>query len=40
MISDKSEGVYVRNTMHKKDLKFALVVEIAQLKITYTTVLN
>ena len=30
----------VRNTMHKKDMKFALVVELAQLKFTYITKLG
>ena len=26
----------IRNTMHKKSLKFALIMELAQLKFTYT----
>ena len=32
--------LHIRSTMHKKVLKFALDVEIAQLKFTYITVLK
>ena len=37
-ITDKSERRSIRNTMHKRYLKFALVVDLAQLKFTYITV--
>ena len=38
---DKSVGLYsVRHTVHKKSLKFSLVVELAKLNFTYSTVLK
>ena len=39
-IKDKSEGLLIRSTMHKKVLKLALNVELAQLKFTYITVVK
>ena len=37
---DKTVGLCIWNTLHKKGLKFALVVELAKLNFTYITVLK
>ena len=37
---DKSVGLCIRHTMHKKGPKFALVVELTKLNFTYITVLK